>query len=191
MREIEIRRHSCTKKGEGRGQGSHLSTDGVALAREVSEGMGRFDLVLASEIPRTLETALAMGYAVDALLETPHEIADPAMEEIGHHERWGWDAPWERFAEFVRQGGAVTEFAHWIRRAWTAALNTVPDGSRVLIISHGRYIEIGVIACLDGAPDFDLAGWGEPLHQCEGVRLSYDNHQFGDPRLLRTRHCQR
>ena len=63
MRMIEIRRHSYTKKGEGRGKGSHLSAEGVALARQVGGETGPFDLVLTSPVPRSLETAVAMGFA--------------------------------------------------------------------------------------------------------------------------------
>ena len=46
MRTIEIRRHAHTKKGEGRGKGSHRSTEGVALARKIGGEIGPFDLVL-------------------------------------------------------------------------------------------------------------------------------------------------
>lgn len=35
LRVVEVRRHSYTKKGESRGIGSHLSADGVRLARAV------------------------------------------------------------------------------------------------------------------------------------------------------------
>ncbi len=40
MRTIEIRRHSYTKKGEARGKGSHLSPEGVTLAREIGNHIG-------------------------------------------------------------------------------------------------------------------------------------------------------
>jgi hypothetical protein len=33
MRWLEVRRHSLTKKSSARGAGSHLSQEGVALAR--------------------------------------------------------------------------------------------------------------------------------------------------------------
>ena len=59
MPTIEIRRHSYTKKGESRGKGSHLSAEGVALAREIGHHIGPFDLVLTSDSPRTLETAIS------------------------------------------------------------------------------------------------------------------------------------
>ena len=65
MRSIQIRRHSYTKKGAARGKGSHLSAAGVTLARRIGAETGPFELVLTSTVPRTLETAIAMGYAVD------------------------------------------------------------------------------------------------------------------------------
>jgi hypothetical protein len=41
-------RHSLNKKDAGRGRGSHLSAEGVALARMVGEGLGPFALVVTS-----------------------------------------------------------------------------------------------------------------------------------------------
>jgi broad specificity phosphatase PhoE len=57
------------KKGEARGKGSDLSDEGIVLAREIGNHIVRFDLVLMSHNPRTLETAIAMGFAVDEQLE--------------------------------------------------------------------------------------------------------------------------
>jgi hypothetical protein len=42
----------------------HLSQDGVTLARFVGESLGRFAHVLTPPLPRAIETAVAMGYAV-------------------------------------------------------------------------------------------------------------------------------
>jgi hypothetical protein len=58
---IELRRHSLTKKGAGRGRGSHLSQEGVELARSEGERLRHVRYVAVSESPRTLETAIAMG----------------------------------------------------------------------------------------------------------------------------------
>lgn len=189
MREIEIRRHSCTRKGIGQGRGSHLSPEGVHLAREIGMHMGKFDLVLTSEEPRTLETAIAMGFAVDGRFSIPLDIRTPALATLGHHERWSWDAPWVRFAKMVQAGGPVARFGAWLRAAWVHALESTGDGGRVLVISHGRHIEAGVVACLGDTAPPDFAHWGEPLHQCEGVKLSYAQGRFTDPRLIRTRRC--
>ncbi len=49
---LEIRRHSLTKKGPARGRGSHLSAQGVALARAVGPELGPAAYVLTSAAPR-------------------------------------------------------------------------------------------------------------------------------------------
>lgn len=189
MRQIEIRRHAYTKRGAARGRGSHLSAEGVALARAVSKETGSFALVLTSEVPRTLETAIAMGYAVDDILTIPADLGTAAMAVIGHHERWTWDRPWVRFAALVRQPGPVADLGTWLCTAWENALASIPGDGRVLVISHGRIIEVGVMACLPGLPAADLATWGEPLQHCEGVEMSYGNGRFDHPRVIRTRHA--
>ncbi len=187
MGQIEIRRHSCTKKGPGRGQGSHLSADGVLLAGEIGPDLGPFDLVLTSEVPRTLETAIAMGFAVDRQFSIPEDIRTPVIAVLGHHERWSWHEPWVRFAELIHQGGPVATFGGELRAIWVDALESTGHDGRVLIVSHGRDIEAGVVTCLDGMSPTDFSHWGEPLHHCEGVRLSYAGGRFGDPRVIRAR----
>jgi broad specificity phosphatase PhoE len=185
MREIEIRRHAFTKKGDARGKGTQLSAEGVAIARKLSQEMGTFARVFSSDIPRTLETAVAMGYAVDDGIVPPAELIDAAIRVVGHHERWAWEQPWAKFAALVRQRGPVADLGSWLYAAWAEKLAEVADGERVLIISHGRMIEIGVIACLPDLPIAEFADWGEPLHHLEGVRMSYSDGQLVHPHLLR------
>ena len=182
MRTIEIRRHSYTKKGDGRGQGSHLSPEGVALARRIGREIGPCDLVLTSPVPRALETAIAMGFAVNDCLEALGDLAPAVSAEIGHHERWAWEAPFVRFAHVVRQGGSTTRMGEQQREAWTRALESVPTGGCVLIISHGRIIESGLVTCI---PDGDFAAWGPPFQHCEGVRMTFDEGRFQGVQLRR------
>jgi broad specificity phosphatase PhoE len=182
MRTIEIRRHSYTKKGDGRGKGSHLSAEGVALARAVGAEIGRFDLVLSSPVPRTLETAIAMGFAVDEQLEVLGDLSPAVSEEIGHHERWSVEDPFVWFARIIRGGGATARMGERQREAWVRALESVHPGGRVLIISHGRIIESGLVTTI---PDADFAAWGPSFQHCEGVRLTFDEARFGEVQLLR------
>lgn len=177
MCSIEIRRHSYTKKGDARGKGSHLSAEGVALAREIGAEIGPFDLVLTSHIPRTLETSLAMGFAVDEQLEALGEITSAVWEEIGHQERWAWDQPFVVFAQFVRRGGPTAQMGKCQQETWIRALESVPDNGSVLVISHGRVIESGLVTCV---PDGDFSAWGAPFHHCEGIRMQYTKGQFED-----------
>ncbi len=183
MRTIEIRRHSYTKKGEARGKGSHLSAEGIALARRIGDQIGRpVDFVLTSRSPRTLETAVAMGFAVDDQLDALGDIPPEVVAEIGHHERWTWDDPFLVFARFVARGGPTTRMGHRQREAWVSALESVPTSGTVLVISHGRVIEAGLVTCVPGG---DFSSWGSPFHHCEGVRLRYEECCFRDVELLR------
>ena len=182
MRSIEIRRHSYTKKGAARGKGSHLSAEGVALARMIGATIGPFDLILTSPSPRTLETAIAMGFAVDDQLDALGDIAPEVVDKIGHHDRWTWETPFVRFAQVVAQAGATARMGQRQQQAWVQALESVPPDGRVLVISHGRVIEVGLVTCL---PDGDFAVWGIPLRHCEGVRMQYVAGRFTDVHFLR------
>ena len=184
MRTLEIRRHSVNKKGEQRGKGSQLSAERVARAREIGNQIGPFDLVLTSHVPRTLETALAMGFAVDEQLEVLGDIPQAVWDEIGHHERWEWPEPFVTFAQYVARGGPTAHMGQRQRAAWLLALESIPDGGSVLIISHGRVIEAGLVACL---PAGDFAAWGPPFQHGEGVQLTYHAHagRFGNLKFRR------
>jgi broad specificity phosphatase PhoE len=179
---IEIRRHSFTKKGAGRGKGSHLSAEGVVLARTIGATLGPFDLVLTSHIPRTLETAIAMGFAVDDQLEALGDIPADVAHEIGHHDRWAWATPFVTFAQVVARGGATARMGQRQRETWAQALDSAPAHGRVLVISHGRVIEAGLVTCL---PSGDFAAWGASFQHCEGVQMRYDAGQFADIHFFR------
>lgn len=183
MRTTEIRRHADTKKGEQRGKGSHLSAAGVLQARRIGAEMNPFDLVLTSHIPRTLETAVAMGFAVDDQREVLGAISPSVTEEIGHQERWTWDNPFAVFTAIVAQNGPTARLGRDQQAAWIEAVEAVSPGGSVLLISHGRVIEAGLVTCF---PDAAYATWGHPLHHGEGVRLSYHGGQFSDLRFLRS-----
>ena len=95
MRWLEVRRHSLTKKGAARGRGSHLSAEGIALARLVGESLGPFARVVTSASPRAIETAVAMGFAVDDTVELPSGYVPG---EVAHHDQWRWPRPYDRRA---------------------------------------------------------------------------------------------
>lgn len=181
MRSIEIRRHCLTKKGAARGHGSHLSREGVLHARRLGTDMGWFDLVLTSHIPRTLETALAMGFAVDEQLEVLGEISAEGWAEIGHHERWSWEHPFATFAQIIASDGPTAQPGRLQREAWMRALESVSEGGNVLVISHGRVMESGLVTCVSG----DFASWGAPFQHGEGVRMQYEGERFFGHQFLR------
>jgi broad specificity phosphatase PhoE len=179
VRWIEIRRHSLTKKGPSRGHGSHLSLQGVALARAVGAGLGNFARVVTSPLPRAIETAVAMGYAVDDLLDLPSGYVPG---EVAHHDQWTWSRPYVRYAELIAQGGGVSGAAAAGQAALVQLLEAIPDGEAALVISHGGTIEPLLVACM---PSADHANWGAGLAHCEGARLGWDGRAFTTIELRR------
>ena len=124
--------------------------------------------MLTSYVPRTLETAVAMGFAVDDQLDALGDLPPDVYDEVGHHERWTWEAPFTRFAQLIACGGSHGASGTAPARGMSQALESIPAHGRVLVVSHGRIIESGVVACF---PDEDVSNWGAPFQHCEGVRL--------------------
>jgi broad specificity phosphatase PhoE len=179
MRWLEVRRHSRTNKGAARSSGSHLSAEGVLLARLVGESLGPFALVMTSASPRAIGTALAMGFAVDDTVEFPSGYVHG---EVEHHEQWRWPRPYRTYAELLGRSHGLASVAEAHRRIWTAIVEAVPDGAAALVIAHGGGIEPGLVACLPGA-DHDT--WGGPFGHCDGARLGFDQGRFTEIQIRR------
>jgi broad specificity phosphatase PhoE len=179
MRWLEVRRHSLTRKGAARGRGSALSAEGVALARVVGEGLGPFRYVVTSASPRAVETAVAMGFAVDDTVELPSGYV---AGEVEHHAQWHWPRPYRTYAELLARPTGVAAVAEAHRLAWAGVVAAVPDGAAALVVGHGGGIEPGLVACL---PDADHGSWGAPLGHCDGARLGFDRGRFVSVRFHR------
>jgi broad specificity phosphatase PhoE len=172
MRSLVHRRHSLRGAGE-----VHLSDDGVALAVRVGRESGRFDRVVASPKPRAVETAAAMGYPVDAEWEALAALPEPVGRFL---ER---ESP-STFGEYVRWATTVHEVraaAQALAQEWGAALDRVPDGGRLLLISHAGLIELGAAGAL---PD-EVVGWGPALAPLEGIRLDREHGRWVRGEVLR------
>jgi broad specificity phosphatase PhoE len=178
-RQLAVFRHAMTKKGEARGRGSHLSAAGVALARRVGAELGAFDVVAVTPVPRTMETALAMGFAVDAVLEF---ACGYVAGEFERHAQWEWSTPYVRLAEMIRHGGKLAEVAEVDAALWRKLVADLPSGGRALIVSHGGSIEPVAVACLPAA---DHASWGGALAHCDGIVLSEEQGAFVEVELKR------
>jgi broad specificity phosphatase PhoE len=170
MRWLEVRRHSVTKKSPG--PGSHLSPEGVALARLVGRSLGPFACVATSASPRAVETALAMGFAIDDTVDLPSGYVPG---QIAHHDHWHWPQPYRTYAELLAQLPELAAVANVHRELWTRLLAAVPDGAAVLVICHGGGIEPALVTCL---PHADHASWGPPFGHCDGARLCFDQGIF-------------
>lgn len=152
--EVELRRHAFTKKGDARGLGSHLSADGVAAARNVGSASGRFSSVVTSTSPRTLETAVAMGFAVDDLVEMPN----PAVTGLVEFHAWRyWPDPFTVLADLARSNAAFGDYAAEQAALVRSVLHAAPGGGPVLFVGHGGWLETTVAAL---APSDALASIG-------------------------------
>ena len=171
MRIVEHRRHSMRTK-----PGQHLSQPGVELARRVGEGLGRFDRVLTSRLPRAFETALAMGYAVDDQLDEVSSTPDGLAAEVD------WRDGCEGFRRAVRLGGVAARYVGEQAAAMRAIAASLPEEGRALVVSHGGIVEAGAVGC---RPEDDFAGWGQACGYCEGIRLTFEGERCVAAELLR------
>ena len=171
MKTIEIRRHSIRSK-----PGDHLNQPGVTLARLVGQNLGPFDRVVSSTLPRAIETAIAMGFAVDEFNETMSSYGNDVEREAP------WPLSLAGYAEAVSTGGAIIHYANQLVAVYIKLANYLADGRAALVINHGGVAEIGAVACL---PNADHVAWGSHFECCEGIRLFWDNGKFVDGEILR------
>jgi len=179
MRWLEVRRHSLTKKGAARGRGSHLSAQGVALARAIGAELGSVAYVLTSTSPRAIETAIAMGLAVDDTVGLPSGYVPG---EVEFHQQWTWPQPYVRYAELITRGGGLASVAQAHRAVWTRVVEQVDEGAVALFVGHGGGIEPALVACL---PDADHQRWDGLLGHCDGARLGFADGGFVDVEFRR------
>ncbi len=181
MRTLEVRRHVYTKQGAGRGRGSHLSQAGVDLAREIGATIGPFEYFVASLAPRTLETAVAMGLAVDDLRDLSADLWTAAQCELAHRALRDDPQLYLRYLELMNSGGAVAALGRRQAELWHRIITNVSDGGQALLISHGGLIEPGLVAVL---PTWPHERWGRGFRHGEGVRLYHNGTDFDDAEIL-------
>lgn len=155
--------------------GQHLSREGVALARRVGERLGDYDRVVTSELPRAIETAIAMGYGVDDYSTALGSmlLADTEID---------WEQGWAIYAEAARLGGVTHHAAQCHADLLRHIAASLPPDGRALVVSHGGVIELGVVGLL---PDLDYSAWGGVCERCEGVRLHFEGDRCIGAELLR------
>jgi hypothetical protein len=144
--------------------------------------MGPFAFVLTSDVARSWETALAMGFAVDDCVDMGGPDFEAASREIAHHRWWESPDPFALWKAHVAQSGPVAALARYQEALWRDAVGRVPAGGGALVISHGGLIEPGLVACF---PNDDHCAWGGPFETLEGVRLQVDDGAWVAVELLR------
>jgi len=182
MRLLEVRRHARRER-----PAQHLIQRGVLMARALGEQLGPFDLVVSSPLARCVETAVAMGFAVDE--ECP-ELAGPDVrgETFPGSDDVDWDTGYAGFARLFAQGGAFAEFARGQAAIWLDIARRLPEGGRALIVGHGGFIEGGAVAAF---PDADHATWGRTVRHCEGVLVGVEEDRFASIEVLRVKRALR
>ena len=172
MRTLVHLRHSERVPG-----GHHLSDAGVRLARRAGARLPRFDRVMTSPKPRAVETAEAMGYHVDAELEELEGLPGPI-------ERWVEREAPRSFADYLALTDSVVEageHARALARNWRRELEHLPDGGRLLLVSHGGVVELGAVGAVGAAS----RAWGPSLGLLEGVELELEHAAWRGARVLR------
>ena len=173
-------RHSFTRKDRRPDDtSSHLSAAGGWRARGMGEGLPDFNYVAVGDQPRHLETALALGFAVDEQISWPSGYVEGV---VAHHDQWSWPQPFVRYAELVRGSSALPR---WLRRTsatGTGCLVCCRKEAQPLSFRPAGQSSPFFLAAL---PDADHASWGSAFHQLEGARLGWDGDGFYAPQLLR------
>jgi broad specificity phosphatase PhoE len=133
MRYLEVRRHSARVKPS-----AHLSREGVDLARRVGATLGPFARVLTSPVTRAVETAVAMGFAIDddlPELGTDHLPAvGPEVDFTGGYVAW---------AVAARAGGNMSPYVRDQAALWSRLVAGLRDGEAALVIGHEGIMEGG------------------------------------------------
>jgi len=162
VKRIEVRRHSHRNPGE-----SSLSSQGVELARQVGRGLGPFARVVSSPASRARETATAMGFEVDAVVE---ELL-PDMSSLWTNDDYAAAATVADYADALAARPGLRALGAAQARLWLGLLQDLPDDSALLAISHGGVIEFGTLGVLPNGPQ---RAWGPCFGLCEGVSVSVD-----------------
>lgn len=164
MKIIELRRHSKRVKSS-----PHLTQYGVDLAQKIGQSMGKYHKTYSSYALRAIETAVAMGYAIDEIYEEISITPEDIQEEVS------WGMNFEEYAIAIREGQQSKNYAKRMADFLLELVHPIPDSTSILILSHGGLIEISTIGCF---PNLDFSTWGNALEECEGVLLYVENNDF-------------
>jgi broad specificity phosphatase PhoE len=179
MRLLEIRRHARRER-----PGQHLIQRGVDMARTLGKALGPFDLVVTSPLARCVETAVAMGFAVDQ--DRPALAGEDGLGEsvpgLDDESDFDWDGGYAAFGHLLRDNETFAAFANEQAAIWLGVARSIPEGGRALIVGHGGAIEGGAVAAF---PDADHAAWGRTARHCEGALIGVEGDRFVSIEILR------
>jgi len=171
MRILEVRRHSMRNKPN-----EHISREGIALAQLIGSKTGPFNLVVTSPIHRAIETAVAMGFAVDETSQVLSEISTDIINKSR------WPAPFDQLQRSMYQHQIIETFANKQANSWRSIVCKINNGEKALIVTHGLFIEFGTIASLS---KINTTEYNDPIGYCEGFRLIFEDGKFHAFEILR------
>jgi hypothetical protein len=127
MRTLEVRRHTYTRQGAVRDRGSQLSAEGVELGRRLGQTMGPFAYVATSLSPRTIETALAMGFAVDDQLDVAADLWQAAQAELDHRVFRDDLELYIRYRRLISAGKAIAAIGRREAELWRSVVSRIAE----------------------------------------------------------------
>ena len=171
MKYLEHRRHT-----ERSPPNVHINQKGIDLAKHIAGTTVPFHYVLTSSIPRAVETALVLGYAVNRTDDLLFHYKPELLDELGNNS-------FSAIAKAIDAGRYTFSYAFDQLNLLKETLNEVSEGETVLVISHGNMVEIGLVAMF---PNMDYGKWGKPFSYLEGYRVTFDDGEFKNPMIIRT-----
>jgi len=138
---------------------SHLSGAGIEQARKAGLRFERFDLVVTSQLPRAVETAVAMGFAVNRTHPGIQDIGDRIMRNLS------WDVGFPAWAAAYRADPLVKTYADYVALLVHGWLDEVPADGSLLVVTHGGIVEAMSVGL---APESDFSTLGPVAGYAEG-----------------------
>ena len=175
MKIIEHRRHSIRDKIHN---GIHLIQPSVDLSRKVGSTMDQFDYIITSPKERAYETAIAMGYAGNEIVEVLGSYNDDIAKEFTFE-----TLTFPQIAELLNQKTFTYQFAQQQANLLLKLSSKIKDGKKLLILSHGGVIDIPLVFLF---PYEDHSSWGSLVSYCEGYRIQIEGDKFNNFEILRT-----
>ena len=135
--------------------GQNLRQEGIDLARNMAEKYNfsseTVHFTVTSTIPRAIQTAIAMGIAVN---ETRDELSDLGFEYS--------------INEIQQNKNLISQMDELL----SSVMLRINDNETILIISHGGFPEVMLLNCISTYTVDYLYDY------CEGYKLSYDGNSW-------------
>jgi broad specificity phosphatase PhoE len=156
---------------------SHLSEAGIEQARAAGSRFEPFQLVVTSPLPRAVETAVAMGFAVSRTHPGIQDIGDQIARHVA------WSDGFSAWAAAYQAAELVKSYVNYVTSLLSGWLDEVSEGGSLLVITHGGIVEAMAVGL---CPDWDWARFGATAGYVEGFAAA--TQASGAPSLRAVRH---